>query len=82
MYIVIDHDECNHAGPYRDRCLSNTMRHVLGHERYCMTACDDGGRDEITVVLREDGQELTRVFQDQVELASVWLEGSLAFEAA
>ncbi|MGA9532206.1 MAG: hypothetical protein WBR18_05770 [Anaerolineales bacterium] len=82
MYILIDHDECKHAGPYRDRCLSNTMRHVLGHERYCMAACDDDGRDEITVVLREDGQELTRTFQTEDELASVWLEGSLAFEAA
>jgi hypothetical protein len=82
MYMVIDHDECKHAGAYRDRCLSNTMRNVLGHERYCMVACDDDGKQAITVVLREDGQEHTRVFASEDELASVWLEGPLAFESA
>jgi hypothetical protein len=78
--IVIDHDACKHAGPYRDRCLSNTMRHVLGHERACMVACDDDGDGAITVVLREDGQELTRVFGSEADLAGHWLEGPLAFE--
>lgn len=78
MYIVLDHDHCKHANAYSDRCLSATLRFPLGHERYCMTECVDDGQPEITVVLREDGQEYTRVFASDEELREAAFEGSFA----
>jgi hypothetical protein len=79
MYIMINHDQCKHASAFADRCLANTMRYPLGHERYCMAEQRDDGSDSITIVLRKDGQEWVRVFESEQE-ASMWaMDGSLAF---
>lgn len=80
MYIVLDHDRCKHSSAYSDRCLATTLRFPLGHERYCMTQLVDDGRTAITIVLREDGRESTRVFASEKELREAALEGPMAFE--
>jgi hypothetical protein len=79
MYITIDHDLCKHASAFADRCLANTMRYPLGHERYCMAEHRDDGRHAITIVLRKDGREWVRVFESEQELSTWAMDGSLAF---
>lgn len=79
MYIVIDHDQCQHAGAYANLCLAKTLRYPLGHERYCFSQFLDDGKKAITVVLREDGQERVRIFESEEELRTWAMEGSLAF---
>lgn len=79
MYILIDHDQCKHADAYSDLCLAKTMRYPLGHEQYCMAEFRDDGKRSITVVLREDGKEYSRVFESEEALRNAALEGSGAF---
>ncbi len=79
MRITIDHDLCRHASAFAERCLGNTMRHPLGHERYCMAELRDDGRQAITIVLRKDGQEWVRVFESEEESRTWALDGSQAF---
>jgi hypothetical protein len=78
MYILIDHDQCTHAGAYSNLCLAKTMQHPLGHERYCLAQIFDDGQEAITLVLREEGEELVRVFASEEEM-NMWApEGALA----
>lgn len=79
MYIVIDHDKCQHAEAYAHLCLAKTLRYPLGHERTCFSRFLDDGKQTITVVLRADGQEHVRVFQSEEDLRTWAMEGSLAF---
>ncbi|MEW6567854.1 MAG: hypothetical protein AB1449_06740 [Chloroflexota bacterium] len=67
MKIVIDHDACQHGGAYADRCLAATVRHPLGHERYCTALVEDDGRAELTVVVIFDGQEHVAVVRSSAE---------------
>jgi hypothetical protein len=80
--IVIDHDVCRHGGAFADRCLAATIRHPLGHERYCTAQVEDDGRAELTVVLRMEGHQHTLVLRCQEEVESVMAEGWPAFMTA
>lgn len=76
MKILIDHDQCKHGGAFADRCLAATIRYPLGHERYRMAGVEDDGRDELTVVLRMDGQEYELILRDEAEQrAAAWRAG-------
>lgn len=79
MKITIDHDQCKHGGAFSDRCLAATIRYPLGHERYCMAGVEDDGREELTVVLKMDGQEFELILRDEAEQRTVALEGWTAF---
>jgi hypothetical protein len=79
MKVVINHDTCQHAGAFADRCLAATIRNPLGHERYCAAEVVDDGRPELTVVLIFDGQEHTLILHDELERESVASEGWPAF---
>lgn len=79
MYILIDHDQCKHADAYSDLCLAKTMRNPLGHEKYCMAEFHDDGKQSVTVILREDGEEYRRVFESEEALRNAAFEGSGAF---
>ena len=79
MKITIDHDQCKHGGAFSDRCLAATIRYPLGHERYCMAGVEDDGRDELTVVLKMEGQEFELILRDEAEQRAVALEGWTAF---
>lgn len=79
MKIIINHDTCQHGGDFADRCLAATIRHPLGHERYCSERVEDDGRDELTVVLKYGGQEYTIVIADPTEREAVASEGLAAF---
>lgn len=82
MKVIINHDTCTHGGDFADRCLAATIRHPLGHERYCSERVEDDGRPELTVVLIYDGQEHTLVLRDKVEQEAVAAEGVAAFMRA
>ncbi|MBI3360004.1 MAG: hypothetical protein HY023_02725 [Chloroflexi bacterium] len=79
MKITIDHDTCQHGDNFADRCLAATIRHPLGHNRYCTEQVEDDGRPELTVVLIHDGQEHTLVLRNQTEVEAAALEGLEAF---
>ncbi len=78
MKIVINHDNCQHAGAYADRCLGATIRNPLGHERFCAAEVADDGQPALTVVLVFDGQEHTLVL-DELKREYVASEGWPAF---
>jgi hypothetical protein len=78
MKIVVNHDNCQHASAYADRCLAATIRNPLGHERFCAAEITDDGRPELTVVLIFDGQEHTLVL-DEIKREYVATEGWPAF---
>lgn len=80
MKIVINHDSCQHAAAYADRCLAATMRNPLGHERVCMAMLEDDGKDELTVTLTEDGKSRTLVLSTDREKELAASLGWLAFE--
>jgi hypothetical protein len=65
MLIIIDHDNCQHADAFSERCLGKTIKDPLGHERYCMRHLEDDGKEELTVVLIQDGKRHTIVLKDQ-----------------
>jgi len=79
MKIVINHDNCQHANAFADRCLAATIRNPLGHERYCAAQVEDDGQPELTVVLIFDGQEHSLVLRDEAEREAVASEGWPAF---
>lgn len=79
MKLVINHDTCQHGGDFADRCLAATIRHPLGHERYCSENVEDDGRPELTVVLRYGGETYTLVISDPKEREAVAAEGLAAF---
>lgn len=79
MKIVIDHSLCEHGGAYSDRCLRATILNPLGHERYCMVGYEDDFRSELTVTLRFDHEEYTRVLHDEAERKVVASDGWIAF---
>ena len=79
MKIIINHDTCTHGGDFADRCLAATIRHPLGHERYCTERVEDDGRPELTVVLVYDGIEHTVVIRDEKEREVAASEGVAAF---
>ncbi len=64
MRVVINHDQCQHSSAYADRCLSQTIRNPLGHQRFCGVELTDDGKPELTVVLIFDGEEHTLVLND------------------
>jgi len=82
MRIVIDHDQCRHGGAFSDRCLSSTLLHPLGHERYCTAKVEDDGRSEVTVTLVTGGRSYTRRFADRFEREAAAAEGWTAFVGA
>ena len=79
MRIVIDHDCCWHGGAFADRCLATTLRHPLGHERYCTAQVEDDGREELTVTLRVDGEARTLVLRSAAEREAAAAKGWQAF---
>lgn len=81
MKIIINHDNCQHASAFADRCLAATIRNPLGHERYCAAEVLDDGQPALTVVLIFDGQEHTLVL-DETNREIVASEGWAAFVSA
>ena len=79
MKIIINHDNCQHAGAFADRCLAATIRNPLGHERYCAARVEDDGQPELTVVLVFDRQEHTLILRNAAEREVVASEGWPAF---
>ncbi len=80
MKIVINHDNCGHADAYSDRCLRNSILNPEGHERYCMKEVIEDGKEELTVVLIQDGKQYTLVLHEPGEIEATAEEGWVAFE--
>jgi hypothetical protein len=78
MKITINHDNCQHASAFADRCLAATIHNPLGHERYCAAEVSDDGQPTLTVVLIFDGQEHTLAL-DESNREKVASEGWIAF---
>jgi hypothetical protein len=79
MRIRINHDHCEHANAYADRCLAATLLNPLGHERFCAAQVEDDGKAEMTVSLRFGGKDHTLVLRNQREVELVAAEGWPAF---
>jgi len=79
MRIRINHDDCQHASAYADRCLAATLLNPLGHERFCATQVEDDGKAEMTVSLLFEGVEHTLVLRNRHEVELVAAEGWPAF---
>ena len=79
MKIIIDHDNCEHADGYSERCLYNTILDPTRHERFCMMERIDDGKETLTVVLKQNGQVFTRVVHNQEEREIAASEGWAGF---
>ncbi|MEX0788036.1 MAG: hypothetical protein WD040_04480 [Anaerolineales bacterium] len=79
MRIRINHDHCEHANAYADRCLAATLLNPLGHERFCAARVEDDGKDEMTVSLVFEGVERTLVLHNREEVELAAAEGWPAF---
>ncbi len=78
MKIYLDRSKCNDSLPTCERRMARLIRHPLGEDRPCITAIEDDGRPELTLVVKSEGKEATIVFDNGArELAST--EGISAF---
>jgi hypothetical protein len=74
MRIIIDHDKCLHGGFFAEKCLAETLRNPLGHERSCMAAIEEDGKPEVTVILIEDGKKQTIILHNEDEQQAASLD--------
>jgi hypothetical protein len=78
MKIYLDRSLCNDSLPTCERRMARLIRFPLGEDRPCITAIEEDGRPELTLVMKSDGREATIVLdRDDQELAGV--EGFSAF---
>ena len=78
MKIYLDRSLCNDSLPTCERRMAHLIRFPLGEDRPCITAIEEDGQSELTLVMKSDGQEATIVLdRDDQELAGI--EGFSAF---
>ncbi len=78
MKIYLDRSLCNDSLPTCERRMARLIRHPMGEDRPCITAIEDDGKPELTLVMKSDGQKATLILdQGDQELAGV--EGFSAF---
>ncbi len=78
MKIYLDRSICNDSLPTCERRMAKLIRHPEGEDRPCITAIEDDGKPELTLVVKSNGQEATIVLDDTArELAAT--EGISAF---
>jgi hypothetical protein len=65
MKLTIDRDHCHTSLPYCERCFGTLMLHPLGVDRACIVALEEDGVDDLTLVLRSEGNAETLVLNDQ-----------------
>ena len=75
MKVIINHDNCQHADSYSERCLMNTIMNPEGHEPFCTVERVDDGQKALTVVLIQDGKTYTRVLHTRLEQEVAATEG-------
>lgn len=78
MKIYLDRSLCNDSLPTCERRMARLIRFPLGEDRPCITAIEEDGLPELTLVMKSDGQEATIVLdREHQELGGV--EGFSAF---
>jgi hypothetical protein len=76
--IYLDRSVCNDSLPTCERRMARLIRFPLGEDRPCITAIEDDGQPELTLVVKSDGHEsIIRLDEDARELASI--EGISSF---
>lgn len=65
MKIYLDRSICNDSLPTCERRMANLIRNPLGEDRPCITAIEDDGRLELTLVVKSEGQEATVVLSSE-----------------
>jgi hypothetical protein len=76
--IYLDRSVCNDSLPTCERRMARLIRFPLGEDRPCITAIEDDGKVELTLVVKSDGKEATIVLDEQArELAG--MEGLSSF---
>ena len=65
MRIFLDRSLCNDSLPTCERRMARLIRYPLGEDRPCITAIEDDGNPELTIVVKSDGQEATIVLDDE-----------------
>jgi len=76
--IFLDRSMCNDSLPTCERRMARLIRYPFGEDRPCITAIEDDGRPELTIVIKSEDQEATIILDDETrELAAT--EGISAF---
>jgi hypothetical protein len=57
MKITINRDTCHASLPYCERCFGTLVLHPLGVDRACIIALEQDDQDDLTIVLRSEGNE-------------------------
>ncbi len=85
MKIFLDRSMCDDSLPTCERRMARLIQHPLGEDRPCITAIEDDGLPELTLVVKSDGQEAVIVLDDEArrlagtEGISAFLPWSLPF---
>jgi len=78
MKIYLDRSICNDSLPTCERRMARLIRFPLGEDRPCITAIEDDGQPELTLVVKSDGQEAV-ITLDEDARALAGAEGISSF---
>lgn len=78
MKIYLDRSLCNDSLSTCERRMARLIRFPLGEDRPCITAIEDDGQPELTLVMKSDGREATIVL-DRAHRELAGVEGFSAF---
>ena len=78
MKIYIDRTHCDLCESYCDRHVAKLIRSPLGEDRPCIQSLEDDGQVELTLVVKDRGNEVTLTLTDQ-DRALLGLEGLSPF---
>lgn len=76
--IYLDRSICNDSLPTCERRMARLIRFPLGEDRPCITAIEDDGRPELTLVVKSEGQEAVISLDDEAR-ALAGTEGISSF---
>jgi hypothetical protein len=66
MKITIDRDHCHTSLPFCERCFGTLVLYPLGVDRACIVALEQDDRDDLTIVMRSEGNEEVLVLDDEL----------------
>jgi hypothetical protein len=78
MKIYIDRSICDDCLSTCERRMARLVRYPLAEDRPCITAIEDDGQTELTLVIKDNGHQATLVLDDEAR-ELVASEGFSAF---
>ncbi len=65
MRVKINRDVCTAQLAFCEQCLGKFLREPLGYERGCFEELDDDGKEELTIELHSEGNDVLLVLDEE-----------------